>query len=96
MAKLWVQVQAGMWVRNGPEVGQVHRLYQGPFWNEGSHDLDLLLLQIWMAHSDPDESANLLLLPCYMLHHCPPSIVVFIKQVIVLTIRDEILWKPSS
>lgn len=66
------QVQAGLWVRNGPAIGQAHRLYQGPFWNEGSHDLDLLLLQIWMARSDPDESAKLLLLPCYMLHHCPP------------------------
>ncbi len=50
-----LQVQVGLWVRNGPEVRQVHRLYQGAYWNEASYDLDMLLLQLWMAHSDPDQ-----------------------------------------
>jgi len=49
------QVQVGLWVRNGPEVGQVHRLYQGAYWNEASYDLDMLLLQLWMARSDADQ-----------------------------------------
>ncbi|KAL0037196.1 hypothetical protein WJX79_005216 [Trebouxia sp. C0005] len=56
MIQVWrAQVQVGLWVRNGPEVGQVHRLYQGPYWNEASYDLDMLLLQLWMARSDPDQ-----------------------------------------
>ncbi|KAL0049205.1 hypothetical protein WJX82_008779 [Trebouxia sp. C0006] len=56
MIQVWrAQVQVGLWVRNGPEVGQVHRLYQGAYWNEASYDLDMLLLQLWMARSDPDQ-----------------------------------------
>ena len=50
-----LQVQAGLWVRNGPEVVQLHRLYQGPYWNECSYEPDLLLLQLWLAQSEPEQ-----------------------------------------
>ena len=41
-----IQVQAGLWVRNGPELASLHYLYTNAFWNDTGCDLDLLLLQL--------------------------------------------------
>lgn len=46
-----VQVQTGMWTRNGPEVGQLLHVYQSPYWSDTGLALDLLVLQLWLAHS---------------------------------------------
>ena len=46
-----MQAQVGLWVRNGPEVAQLHYLYLTSFWAETGFDLDLLLLQLWLGQS---------------------------------------------
>ena len=46
-----MQVQAGMWTRNGPEVAQLHHVYQSAYWSDTGRALDLLALQLWLAHS---------------------------------------------
>lgn len=50
-----VQVQAGMWTRNGPEVAQLHHVYQSPYWSDTGLVLDLLALQLWLAHSSGNQ-----------------------------------------
>ena len=47
------QVEAGLWVRNGGQVLQAVAAY-GAVQPEEARDLDLLLLQIWLASSPAD------------------------------------------
>lgn len=50
-----MQVQANMWIRNGPEVVQLQHVYQSPYWSDTSLTLDLLSLQLWLAHAGCNE-----------------------------------------
>ena len=49
------QVQASMWIRNGIEVAQLQHVYQGYYWSDTSLALDLLSLQLWLAHAGCDQ-----------------------------------------
>lgn len=44
-----------MWIRNGQEVAQLQNVYQSPYWSDTSLALDLLSLQLWLAHAGCDQ-----------------------------------------
>ena len=50
------QVDAGLWVRNGSQVAQQVTAYRG-VQPEEARDLDLLLLQLWLAAEPADGCA---------------------------------------
>ena len=54
-----MQVQVGLWVRNGPELASLHYLYTNAFWSDTGCDLDLLLLQLWLGQIEASATADM-------------------------------------